>query len=166
MQIRRIRPDEWPELRALRLGALQDTPEAFGSTYDQESSEPDAVWRDWAADGAEGGSSFWALAVDEETGRTAGMAFGSRHWHVPDAIGLFAMWVDPALRGHGLGRRLVEAVVDWARTTERPRVVLSVSETNEVAIRLYERCGFEPTGTRHPIRDGSAITAISMALVP
>jgi ribosomal protein S18 acetylase RimI-like enzyme len=94
------------------------------------------------------------------------MALGSRHWQVEDAIGLFSMWVDPTFRGRGLGRGLVEAVVGWARTTERPRVVLSVNETNEIAILLYERCGFAPTGTRHPIREDSTITAISMALVP
>jgi RimJ/RimL family protein N-acetyltransferase len=59
----------------------------------------------------------------------------------------------------------VEAVVDWARTTDRARVVLAVNETNEEALRLYARCGFVPTGTRHPIRDGSSIMVISMALV-
>jgi len=165
MQIRRIRPDEWRELRDLRLRALRDTPDAFGSTYEREAAEPEQAWRDWAADGAEGGSQFWAFALDETSGRVGGMALGSRHWQVEDAIGVFSMWVDPALRGRGLGRRLVEAVVGWARTTERPRVVLSVNETNATAIRLYERCGFTPTGTRHPIREDSPITAISMALV-
>ena len=164
MQIRRIRPDEWRELRDLRLRALRDTPDAFGSTYEQEAAEPDQAWRDWAVDGAEGGASFWAFAADEDE-RIGGMAFGSRHWQVEDAMGLFAMWVDPAFRGQGLGRRLAEAVIDWARTTDRPRVVLSVNEANHGAIRLYERCGFAPTGTRHSIRDGSPITAISMALV-
>jgi RimJ/RimL family protein N-acetyltransferase len=165
VQIRRIRADEWRELRELRLRALRDTPEAFGSTYAMEAAEPEQQWREWASDGAEGGASYWALAVDDDAGRIGGMAFGSRHWQVTDAIGVFSMWVDPALRGQGMGQRLVESVVAWARTTERPRVVLSVNETNEVAIRLYERCGFVPTGTQHPIRDGSSITAISMAVV-
>jgi len=164
VEIRRIRADEWRALRALRLQALRDTPEAFGSTYEQEAAEPDQHWCDWAADGAEGGSSYWALAVDDDTGRLGGMAFGSRHWQVTDAIGVFSMWVDPELRGRGIGQRLVEAVIAWARTTDRPRVVLSVNEANQGAIRLYERCGFTPTGATHPIRDGSPITAISMAL--
>ena len=165
MEIRRIRADEWRELRELRLRALLDTPDAFGATYDQESIDPEQEWIDWVVDGAEGGRSFWALAVDDDTGPLGGMAFGSRHRDVADAIGLFAMWVDPDVRGQGLGRRLVEAVVGWARTTERPRVVLSVNETNEPAIRLYGACGFTPTGTTHPIREGSPIVAMSMALV-
>ena len=165
MEIRRIRADEWRELRGLRLRALLDTPDAFGSTYEQEAAEPDQTWRDWAAEGADGGDSFWALAIGEDAGSIVGMALGARHWYVEDAIGLFSMWVEPAFRGRGLGRRLVEAVVEWARTTERPRVVLSVNEANRTAIRLYGRCGFAPTGTRHPIREGSDVSAISMALL-
>jgi RimJ/RimL family protein N-acetyltransferase len=165
VEIRRIRADEWRELRELRLRALLDTPDAFGATYEQESIDPEQEWIDWVADGAEGGRAFWAVAVDEVNGELGGMAFGSRHRDVPDGIGLFAMWVDPGLRGHGLGRRLVGSVVDWARTTERPRVVLSVNRTNATAIHLYEACGFAPTGTTHPIREGSPIVAISMALV-
>ena len=54
MEIRRIGADEWGELRDLRLRALQDAPDAFGSTYEEESIRTDAEWMEWAAD-ARGG---------------------------------------------------------------------------------------------------------------
>jgi hypothetical protein len=35
-EVRRVRADEWAELRALRLAALREIPLAFGSTYERE----------------------------------------------------------------------------------------------------------------------------------
>ncbi len=46
--IRRIRSDEGPKLRALRLHALAEAPTAFGSTLAVEQAFSDAVWRERA----------------------------------------------------------------------------------------------------------------------
>jgi ribosomal protein S18 acetylase RimI-like enzyme len=54
--------------------------------------------------------------------------------------------VDPAAQGGGVGRALVEALVDEARSRGARRVTLRVFAPNEVARRLYERCGFEVEG--------------------
>lgn len=50
--------------------------------------------------------------------------------------------VDPALRGQGLGARLVEAAVEVARRAGATRVELGVVPGNRPAIGLYLRCGF------------------------
>ena len=50
--------------------------------------------------------------------------------------------VDPAARGRGLGRRLVEAVIDHARAHGSARVTLLVADTNRAAGRLYDAAGF------------------------
>jgi ribosomal protein S18 acetylase RimI-like enzyme len=58
---------------------------------------------------------------------------------------LWGMYVRPAARGAGVGRRLVEAVMDYAR----PRVELiqlSVIAENRAARRLYARLGFAEYG--------------------
>ena len=77
-----------------------------------------------------------------DVGVVAGAPFPERE----GAAGLFGMWVAPAARGRGMGDRLVEAVVDWARVAGYARVVLDVGDTNVPAIRLYQSKGFEPTG--------------------
>ena len=44
--IRRLRAEEWPEYRAIRLRALADAPDAFGSTHAVEQPKPDQYWMD------------------------------------------------------------------------------------------------------------------------
>ncbi|MGD9998925.1 MAG: GNAT family N-acetyltransferase [Ilumatobacteraceae bacterium] len=54
------------------------------------------------------------------------------------------MSVAKSRRGAGIGRLIVDALVDVARIAEPPinRVVLETTATWQDAIRFYERCGF------------------------
>jgi GNAT superfamily N-acetyltransferase len=162
VEIRRIGAGEWRELRDLRLRALVDAPDAFGSTHEREAEDPERVWLEWAIDGAESGSSFTVVALDE--GRWIGMAMGAPHRDHPGEAGLFAMWVDPSARGAGVGSALVEGVVAWARSARFLVLRLRVTISNEAAVRLYARCGFSDEGRRLPLREGSDIVTMSMTM--
>lgn len=59
---------------------------------------------------------------------------------------LRVLLVDPAARGSGLGRRLCERVIDQARAFGDQRIVLTTTERQVEARRIYERCGFERVG--------------------
>jgi len=60
------------------------------------------------------------------------------------------MFVDKSARQRGVGAALVERVAGW--TQERAdRLVLWVTCSNQAAIALYRRCGFEPTGSTRPV---------------
>lgn len=54
--------------------------------------------------------------------------------------------VSPHARGRGLGRILLQAVIDQAASRSLSRVVLEVSSTALTAQRLYERFGFQQIG--------------------
>ena len=56
--------------------------------------------------------------------------------------------VVPSKRGRGAGTALLEALLAEARKEGYPAVSLSVDRTNDGAIRLYERFGFETVGER------------------
>jgi RimJ/RimL family protein N-acetyltransferase len=82
-------------------------------------------------------------------------------------VGLGMAIVD-GYRGGGLGRRLLDAVVDWARQVGAHKVVLEVWPHNERARRLYESAGFVVDGhhRRHwRRRDGSLWDSVSKGLV-
>lgn len=69
------------------------------------------------------------------------VAMAGRRIHPPGWVEISAVCTDPAHRGKGLGGRLVLAVAAGIRA-EGEVPFLHVSETNENAIRLYEKLGF------------------------
>ena len=85
------------------------------------------------------------LATTQE-GKSVGIAVGAPRTDDQDTAGLFAMWVAPEARGRKVGTALVNAVVSWARNENYKRIILDVGDENTGAIRLYESCGFIPTG--------------------
>jgi ribosomal protein S18 acetylase RimI-like enzyme len=147
--VRRLGPDEWRELRALRLRALTDAPDAFGSTLAEEETKPDASWQHWSSAGDR------VVIVAEVAGQLVGMASGGPAPTDESAAGLYSMWVEPAVRGTGVAGAIVAAVVDWAREAGYPLVGLGVTTSNARAIALYERLAFVDTGQRFPLRNGS-----------
>jgi len=157
--IRRIRSDEADKLRDVRLRALADSPEAFGSTYRKEAQMTAA---DWAARTAESAPGLFRTTYIAESGdEWVGMAVGYVASETPDRAEIFGVWVAPSARGHGVGLALVEAVVSWAASRGVCRVELRVVTTNSHAIALYRRAGFEDTGHREPMpRDPAAIEVL------
>lgn len=53
--------------------------------------------------------------------------------------------VEEGLRGEGIGRRLVEAIEEWARARNATRLQLLTEADNVNALRFYERIGWRPT---------------------
>ncbi len=133
-------PDGAQRVRAVRLRALADAPDAFGTTLAEDEARPLAEWR--ARLEAAGPATFLA----SEEGRDAGLAFGRAYDGQDGAAGLFGMWVAPEARDRGIGGALVDAVVAWARAGGYGRVLLDVADANDTAIRLYAGRGFVPTG--------------------
>ena len=58
---------------------------------------------------------------------------------------LYDIVVDPAHRGLGVGRMLLDATLAALETRGAPRVLLSAAERNEAAQRLFDRAGFRRT---------------------
>lgn len=58
---------------------------------------------------------------------------------------LYDIVVDPARRGTGIGRALLDATLAELTKRGAPRVVLSTAERNEPAQRLFARAGFRRT---------------------
>lgn len=54
------------------------------------------------------------------------------------------MYLTPAVRGKGLGRRLLEDLLAMARSRGHRRVVLDTASVLKEAIALYRSRGFQP----------------------
>jgi len=82
-------------------------------------------------------------------------------WHVT------GLAVDPAAEGQGVGRALMEALIDEARAHGGRRITLRVFAPNERAQRLYRRLGFELEGTlrgEFKVGDDEYVDDLMMAL--
>lgn len=137
MNIKRLTAAEGLRLRAIRLRALADAPDAFGSTYAEAAARPS-----WAAQLQE-----FATFVAVVDGKDVGLVRGVGDDVQPDVAWLISLWVSPEARGKGVGEALIDAVVAWARASGARRVLLDVGDHNQPAIALYARKGFAPNGT-------------------
>ena len=139
MVILKLTETDWRRYRDIRLRALQDTPDAFASTYADESGFSEQKWRERLS-----GAAVTFLA--ENDGTDVGMATGAPYVGKSGTVGLFGMWVAPSARRLGCGVALVGAVVGWACETGFGQVALDVADQNAAAIALYRRAGFNASG--------------------
>jgi GNAT superfamily N-acetyltransferase len=140
--VRRLAPADWAAFRDIRLAALRDAPEAFGSTAADAQKLEKLEWRRRL----ELRAVFLAEAGSQRVGLAAGIG-GDQ----PGAAELISMWVAPAWRGRGVGDRLVETVLAWATGEGFTSVRLWVAKGNTRAERLYARHGFDATGRSQPM---------------
>ena len=65
-----------------------------------------------------------------------------------DTAELHRLYLDPSVRGRGLGDALVDTALAWCREERVPRLVLWSDTRFEHAHRLYLRNGFRRSGER------------------
>ena len=143
-------------LRDVRLRALADAPEAFGSTYERERARTLAEWRRWLSPAA-------TFLLEDPEG-PFGIVAGQRDEVDPSVVWLQAMWVDPSRRALGGADALVGAVLRWAQSEGAAEVRLQVVETNHRARRFYERLGFRANARRR-LRERDGAVELEMSLV-
>jgi putative acetyltransferase len=109
---------------------VSDTLREFGfepdPDLDPDLAEPDRYY-----------AALWIAEQDGEVvGSVALCTVGD------DALELKRMYLRPATRGRGLGRRLLTIAVDWARASGARVIKLDTSERMQAAQALYETYGF------------------------
>lgn len=161
MKIHRLTPTHAAEYRAVMLQVQADEPDAFTTTLAEREALPLAWWASRVSD--DPGSAelvLGAFAGDRLTG-VVGLRFGFRQRTMHKAL-LVGMAVLPSVRRQGIGRALVDAALDHARSVPSVGVVqLGVVQSNVGALRLYESCGFLAFGTEPlGIRIGERFEAI------
>lgn len=88
--------------------------------------------------------SFAAFGLFARCGLTAYISF----YHTPGEMEILNLAVLPEYRKRGLGRRLLEMVLQVARKMGIEKALLEVRRGNSPAIALYRSSGFELVGTR------------------
>lgn len=97
----------------------------------------------------------FVYGVVNETAELTGMLEGMRHYPEEGVwwIGLFLL--DPAVRGQGLGQKVIAAFVDFVQSQGGTALMLGVVEENKAAYRFWHGRGFSLVRITEPRTFGS-----------
>jgi ribosomal protein S18 acetylase RimI-like enzyme len=142
MDVRRLTADDAPAYRALRLRSFREHPESFTTSAEELAAQPVA---DSARRLADPRLKFWGAFDSATLCGSVGLELDGRvkNRHKGKVVG---MYVPAEWAGRGVGSALIETLVADARASGLELLVLSVTEGNSRAAKLYERCGFRSFG--------------------
>lgn len=161
IKIRPFKAEEWQIYRAIRLQALKDSPDAFGSTFEASKRRPDSDWQERLASvAATTELPLFATVADQP----AGLAWAMIEAQQPNITHIYQMWVAPAYRRRGISQQLMTSALDWAEQQGTSEVVLEVTCGNKPAEALYSSLGFRVFGEPVQVRPDSPLMEVSMRL--
>lgn len=148
-KIRLLGVDDVHDFRNIRLSALKESPEMFGSIYDCEKKLSTQQFMKRL-------DSFTAFGAYIEE-KIVGLCVFKQEDGVKDAhkAYLSSVFVEPEFRGLGVAEKLLQSVKNYAREHVE-QIMLSVVDGNIAAIKLYEKQGFKIYGVEpRALKEGS-----------
>ena len=147
IKITTIPIEDWKKYRDLRLEALKDSPVAFSSSYEDESSAPDEKWKERLQNAHDEKTDFILFAKSGD--KLVGMvrAFRSQEIKIKHIATIYGVYVNPQFRFQRLGAKLLENFIN--KLKKHPQIVkikISVVTENSVALKLYQKLGFSTVG--------------------
>lgn len=142
MEIRRLGQRDAADYRTLRLRSFMEHPEAFTTSYEELANQS---VEDTENRLAAPNMKFWGAFKDDTLYGYVGLDREARQKCRHKAT-LVGMYVAREFSGHGTGRALVETLLREAGADGVELVVLTVTEGDSPAARLYQRCGFQSFG--------------------
>ncbi|WP_085506851.1 GNAT family N-acetyltransferase [Thalassobacillus devorans] len=154
MEIRRLYSEDAAAYWDLRIEALQTSPDAFITTYEDAVAKENPIAQ--AADRMTSKNNFtYGAFINSNLVGTVTMLRQS-HKKFSHKADILAMYVSPHSRGKNIGKWLLQQAIEDARQTGIEQLLLGVVSTNEPAVRLYQSLGFMVFGTeKNAIKDGS-----------
>ena len=149
---RQLLPEDWQVFRDIRLLALQESAEAFGSSYAREVKLPESQWRDTLSE--KDGAIFGLFEGDKiiGLGRVKTSSTNSQQ------AGLFMGYIAAEYRGKGFSKELYISRITWAMNHPNLKTLFTINkESNLAAQGMNKGFGFKlvSRSTRNDWPDGS-----------
>ena len=151
--VRQLDESEGPLLRAIRLRALQDSPQAFGESLAGALECADAEWT----------SLTQSTHVVEIAGQPVGMAYTFTDRTDAQVARVGGMWVAPELRRRGIALALLASARSWAVSRGHRLARLWVVPASP-AEALYVRAGYARNGKEMPFSSTDSRLLVEMEL--
>lgn len=145
VSLRELRPEDWPAVRAIYEDGIRSGDATF-------ETEPPS-WEAWDA-------AHPALRlVAERDGSVVGWAAlspaSARRCY--RGVGQVSVYVANEARGAGLGRALLEQLVERSETAGYWTLTAGVFPENEASLRLHQSCGFRAVGVRERLGESTGV---------
>ena len=145
MTVRELRPGDWPAVRAI----YEDGIRSGDATFETEPPE----WEAWSAAHPQ------LRLVAERDGSVVGWAAlspaSARRCY--RGVGEVSVYVAGESRGAGLGRLLLERLVELSERAGYWTLTAGVFPENEASLRLHRACGFRDVGVRERIGEQEGV---------
>jgi GNAT superfamily N-acetyltransferase len=142
ISVRLLNENDVSAYRALRLEALQNSPMAFGSSYEEELTMPLSKFVSRLHEARV----FGSYSGEGSLIGILGFIRESRTKRAHNAS-LVGMYVSTSSRKQGVGGKLLDYTIQFARQLGGIKTIkLSVTANNRDAARLYLSRGFKPFG--------------------
>jgi len=135
----------WKEYRELRLAALKNEPQAFGSSYERESGYPDEKWQQRLKEAAEGKRHILFAKLDK---KLVAMVVGGRDFddNSSNVAYIWGLYTDASVRRKGIAKLLMSKMLEELSKERGIQTIrLEVNVEQESAVKLYESLGFKKT---------------------
>ena len=141
MEIRKLVRKDVKLYKSIRLEALLDAPDSFGSSYEKEKGQPFSFFEERIAT-----NDIYGAFIEGEIAGVIGISENSFPKTQHKAM-LWGMFVKPEERGKGIAKTLTETALDaLTKNPDIELVQLCVISGNDVAKQLYTSLGFELWG--------------------
>ena len=144
INIRALTEQDTVSFRALRLRGLQEAPDSFGATYEEYVLEPLTTIEAHVRPNNSFPERFMLGAFDQENQLVGLVGFvRERRRKGRHKASVWGMYVAPEMRGQGIGKLLMQDLLQRATTIPGlEQIHLGVVTTNVVARSLYLASGF------------------------
>jgi len=141
MKIGMLTQEDWQPWKLLRLEALKNSPESFGSSYEEEANWPDLDFQNSLTK-----SDIFGVFVDNSLVSCAGFyslnSAKTKHRGV-----IWGMYTRPECRGQGIASALIQTIINHAKSHVTQQLHLTCVTSNLGAVAFYQKQGFKIYGT-------------------
>ena len=145
ISVRRLAPSDVIAYRAIRLESLKNDPDNYGSTFEEESKSIQLFFEKYIIERTPGNQMYGAFDGDKLIGISG--FFGDTRQRVLHRAKVTQVYLDPAYRGRGIAKRLLNYLIEEAFKIESlESLQLEAVDSNKTAVGLYESLGFVSYG--------------------
>ena len=143
--VRELRTEDWPSVRAIYEEGIR----SGDATFETEAPS----WDAW--DAAHPDLRLVSVRDGEVVGWAALSPFSSRCCY--RGVGEVSVYISEEARGRGVGRALLERLVDRSEQRGYWTLTAGIFPENEASLRLHGACGFREVGVHERLGESNGV---------